>query len=100
MKSYNFMNYQTVRPIQRAKVDDFINKHKDNDNVIRIIVFGSSITNKCHIDSDIDVYLELKENKPIQRFAYNYLVDIWNNYTVDKNMLNEIYKKGVIVYER
>ena len=34
------------------------------------------------------------------RYIYPILYDLWTNYTVDENMKKEIFKKGVVVYER
>ena len=42
-----------------------INHLKNNDNVIKIIVFGFSVTSKCHAGSDVDFYVEVKEDKRI-----------------------------------
>lgn len=33
-------------------------------------------------------------------FYLDFLYDLWTNYTVDENMKKEIFKKGVVVYER
>ena len=73
---------------------------KNNDNVIKIIVFGSSVTSKCHAGSDVDFYVEVKEDKRIITDYLDFLYDLWTNYTVDENMKKEIFKKGVVVYER
>ena len=43
-----FKNCRYIYPIQQKKVEKMINHLKNNDNVIKIIVFGSSVTSKCH----------------------------------------------------
>ena len=41
-----FKNCRYIYPIQQKKVEKMINHLKNNDNVIKIIVFGSSVTSK------------------------------------------------------
>lgn len=50
--------------------------------------------------SDVDFYVEVKEDKRIITDYLDFLYDLWTNYTVDENMKKEIFKKGVVVYER
>ena len=97
-----FINCERIYPIQQNKVKQLIDCIKDNDNVNKVIIFGSSVTSKCHIGSDVDVYMELKENKhqsPINKYL-PFEFDYWNNFLVDERLKNEIIKKGVVVYER
>lgn len=79
---------------------NLINKLKKDKNINKIIVFGSSVTNSCHIDSDLDVYLELERNKKATINKIDYELDLWNNYTVSDELLEEINDKGVVVYEQ
>ena len=94
------MNCEKIYPIQQLRVLNLISKLKRDKNINKIIIFGSSVTNSCHIDSDLDVYLELKNNKKITLNKIDYELDLWNNYTVSKELLEEINDKGVVVYER
>ena len=96
-----FLNCKYIYPIQQRKVLELINYLKTNENVKKIIIFGSSVTNKCRAMSDVDIYIELKENqtKLIQRY-FDFAFDLWTNYSVDDRLLNEILKKGVVVYEQ
>ena len=95
-----FKNCRYIYPIQQKKVEKMINHLKNNDNVIKIIVFGSSETSKCLAGRDVDFYVEVKEDKRIITDYLDFLYDLWTNYTVDENMKKEIFKKGVVVYER
>ena len=95
-----FKNCQYIYPIQQKKVEKMINHLRDNDNVIKIMVFGSSVTSMCHVGSDVDFYVEVKEGKRIITEYLDFLYDLWTNYTVDEKMKKEIYKKGVVVYKR
>ena len=71
---------------------------KENASVEKIIIFGSSITDRCHIDSDVDVYVQLSDPVPISFAACDFVYDLWTNYTVDQRLLSEILSKGVVVY--
>ena len=96
-----FRNCRRIFPIQQKKVKKIIQCLEDNDNVLRIIVFGSSVTTLCHIDSDVDLYVELEhEQGHLIREPMDFVFDLWTNYTVDERMLKEIRKKGVVVYEK
>lgn len=95
-----FKNCNKIYPIQQRKVQTIINDLKKDKNVIKIVVFGSSVTDRCHIGSDVDIYFESMNENIKLKDVYDFRYDLWNNYTVDKRLKNEIDSKGVIVYER
>lgn len=93
-----FKNCQKIYPIQQKKVRALLDELEQNKNVNKVIIFGSSVTNRCHIGSDIDIYVDLNKNSnPLTR-QYDFEYDLWNNFTVDERLKNEINKKGVVVY--
>lgn len=95
-----FLNCDRVHPIQQRKIRCIIDALSACPSVKRITIFGSSVTPRCHNGSDVDLYVEMdchqKVPMPVCDFAY----DLWTNYTIVKPMLEEIAKKGVVVYER
>ena len=96
-----FDNCEKIYPIQHKKVQQMISNLKDDTNVEKIIVFGSSVQDTCHTGSDVDFYIVLKQDrKIIFKETLSFIYDIWTNYTVDSRMYEEIKKKGVTVYER
>ncbi len=95
-----FMNCNKIYPIQQKKVASIISSVKNNPNVKRITIFGSSVTDRCHIDSDVDVYIELEKLEHLVFYVNDFVYDLWTNFTVDERMIQEIKKKGVVVYER
>lgn len=95
-----FQNCSRIYPIQQQKVSRIVEHLRKNINVKRIIVFGSSVTERCHIDSDVDIYVELNYLEHLTFPAFDFVYDLWTNDTVDERMLEEIMKKGVVVYER
>jgi len=96
----NYKNIERVNPIQQQRLFDLIESLKSFKVVNKVIVFGSSITHKCHEDSDIDIYVELDENVNVKAYNVDCPVDYWNNFTVTEEMKKEIMSKGVIVYDR
>lgn len=95
-----FLHCELIFPNQQKYIKDLLATLKKDNNIEKIIIFGSSLKPSCHIDSDIDIYLELKENKKVEFPYITKPYDYWNNYTVDDNLKNEIFKTGVTVYER
>lgn len=92
------MNCEKVYPIQQKKVKCLIDILSNNSNIKKIIVFGSSVTDRCHIDSDVDIFIELeKEERRLIKKYINFKFDLWTNFDVDNRLLNEIMKNGVLV---
>lgn len=95
-----FKNCDKVYPFQQKKVAKLIDAMKSDANIKRIIIFGSSVTDRCHAGSDVDVFVELSENKKLAFPAFDFVYDLWTNFTVSDEMMDEINDKGVTVYER
>lgn len=94
-----FKNCEQIYPIQQNKIAKLLNVLTINSNVKRVIVFGSSVTARCHIDSDVDIYVELEyDEKHIINQPLEFVFDLWTNFTVDDRLRNEILSTGVIVY--
>lgn len=95
-----FQNCEYIYPIQQKKISHLLSFFKQDTNIKSVYVFGSSISERCHIGSDIDLYLDLEEDKKVYYEANDFAVDLWTNYTVDKRLYEEIMKGCVLVYER
>ncbi len=96
-----FMNAEHIHPLQQENVAEIVKDFSADPNIVKVIIFGSSVTRKCHIGSDIDFYVvpidpELLNGR--HRFSFKY--DRWTPEMVDERMLNEILTTGVVVYER
>ncbi len=98
--NHPFLNCKKIHPMQQKKVRILIDSLQTDHNVEKIVIFGSSVSGKCHVDSDVDIYITLKENKRIRINVCDFLYDVWTNFTVDNRMRKEIDEKGVTVYER
>lgn len=71
-----FLNCEKIYPIQQLRVLSLINNLKKDKAIKKIIIFGSSVTSSCHIDSDLDVYIELERNKKIILNKIDYELDL------------------------
>ena len=97
----SYSNAKLIFPTKQREVGKIIAICKEDPNIKRITVFGSSVTSACNPWSDIDVYFELERpvaNLPV--FGLESAVDKWDNYNVSDELLMEIQKRGVVVYER
>ncbi|MBO6133693.1 MAG: nucleotidyltransferase domain-containing protein [Lachnospiraceae bacterium] len=95
-----FLNCEYIFPIQQKKVRQILDCLKDKPWVKKAVVFGSSIEARCHVGSDVDIYIEMDEDKnPLRDVGFDFQVDLWTNYLVDEALRKEIEKKGITVYE-
>lgn len=96
-----FMNCRFVYPIQQRKVRALIDELSKNENVMLIVIFGSSVSDRCHAESDVDLYVRLKQDQANLITCYfDFAYDLWTNFTIDDRMKEEIRKGGVAVYEQ
>lgn len=63
-----FSNQQYIFPTQQEYVLHLVQGAKNDPNVKRIIIFGSSVTAQCNPWSDIDAYFEIEED--LQHFSF------------------------------
>lgn len=91
---------QKIHPLQRKKVEHLLSLLLPDEDINTIIIFGSSITNRCHRDSDVDIYVDVEREKKLIHEYIPFKFDLWTNFLVDERLLNEIKKKGLVIYER
>lgn len=97
-----FKNVQKIFPTKQKYIAKMVEICKSDPNIKKVIIFGSTVTAGCNPWSDIDIYFEVKDkSKKLPGIkSHTQAFDKWSNFTVDQNLLNEIKKEGVIVYER
>lgn len=98
----NYRNVDRIHPLKQKEVGEIIECLSLDDNVLYIVIFGSSADFSCNSYSDIDVYVQLKDEtqalkkKPDIRSEVDYIFNLDEN----NKLFVEIEKKGVLVYER
>ena len=85
-----FKNCRFVHPMQQRNVAKLIASLAYSGDVKYAILFGSSVTRKCHVGSDIDVFVE-SESQHVD-FPADCPVDLWTRNTVNSQMLAELLK--------
>lgn len=97
----NFQNQQYVFPAAQESVLRIVRNAKNIPAVERVTVFGSCVESRFSPHSDIDIYVEQDVD---ERFllAKGVMrgVDYWTQYYCDQDILKEIKRNGVVVYER
>lgn len=104
IKNINIAKY--IYPLKQRQVDNIINNIPDS--VQKVVVFGSSHTWHCNIDSDIDIAVSVHGN-PTDKALVRTIISKQCNDECDVVFLDEIQeneriigeiKKGVVIYER
>ena len=57
-----FLHCEKIHPLQQKKVRRIIDAVCQNPRVKEIRIFGSSVTPRCHVGSDVDVYMTVTED--------------------------------------
>lgn len=97
---HTFKNVELIFPTQQADVSKIIAAFSKIKEVEKIIVFGSSVTAACNPWSDIDLFVQTVREIRLKKPRLEVPIDLWTNFDVDENLLEEINETGVIVYER
>ncbi len=97
-----FLNCNLIFPTQQKDVATIVSSYSKDDNIQKIIIFGSSVTCLCNPWSDIDLYVEMKEKRRLGAFGSEVEapLDKWTNFTVDEDLLEKILNTGVVVFDR
>ncbi len=97
-----FKNINFIFPTKQPDVIKMIDVCQKDNNIKKIVIFGSSTTSLCNPWSDIDIYFEFKKepNSYPSIKSKTAVFDKCDNFNVDDALLEEINKKGVIVYEQ
>ena len=102
------MNISRVYPLKQKIVDELHKKAEDFDIVKRIYVFGSSVTPRCNIDSDIDICIDADTSDGMKVFELQKAVgdicdwncDILMYSNIGSVLKDTIDKEGVVIYEQ
>ena len=96
-----------INKIKLDSVNTMIRAARKYPFVKRLIIFGSSVTDRCTEESDIDVCMDVgNKTQGLDLFNFHadlckscdFNCDILNYYRLKGNLKNEIDNKGVVVY--
>ena len=110
--SFNHVN--KIHPIKQDIVKKIVQAARDDKNVKRIIIFGSSIRYDCDMTSDLDICIDWQNDcydadgvlRPFtgnMRKAISAITkgraDVVNYGYLDDTVLKDVVKEGIVVYE-
>ncbi|MCD8397070.1 MAG: nucleotidyltransferase domain-containing protein [Lachnospiraceae bacterium] len=102
IEGVSFVNANRVHPLMQRRVDVLISALKKNDNIRKLVLFGSSLEFRCNSYSDIDLYIEkYDKDKKIGNFPeLDCEVDVITDLPSDSRLYQEIDRTGLLLFER
>lgn len=102
MEGVDFPNANRVHPLMQNRVNKLIHEFSKDQNIRRLILYGSSLEFRCSSASDIDLYIE-KEN-PEKKLEYipelDCEIDIITNLPSENKLYQRIEQTGLLLFER
>lgn len=98
-----FHNMEYIHPLKQLDIYYILEAWKKDDNIRRVVVFGSTVSDRCHSGSDIDLYVQLDDNTHVPRLPYEQIiseVDLLVQVKETDAIWNAIMRDGIVVYER
>ena len=102
LEHVDFVHCNRIHPLMQRRVQKILEHFKEDKNIKRIVLFGSSLEFRCSSNSDIDIYIEKYDlNKPLSwEPELDCEVDIITNLDHNSSLYKEIDKKGLLLFER
>lgn len=102
MDGVAFPNANRVHPLMQRRAEKLIQELGRDQNIRRLILFGSSLEFRCSSNSDIDLYIEKYD--PEKKLAHipelDCEIDIITNLPPDHKLYQQIEQTGLILFER
>lgn len=110
----SFRHVNRIHPIKQKQVEEIVAVARDDQEVKRLIIFGSSIRYDCDITSDLDICIDWKNDcydadgvlKPFTRNMRRAIsritkgkADVVNYDYLEGTAIENAAKEGVVVYE-
>ena len=114
-KGINACNYDVLSkafPTKQEDIEHIINYARTNRKIDKIIIFGSSVTWNCKVNSDIDIAIKLSQSDDCETNSYAF-ADVLSSISKiiksdfdlldydkisNEHLKRDIDKKGVVVY--
>lgn len=100
-------NICNIHPLKQEQVSLIFRQVASNEIVRRLIVFGSAVTGKCHVGSDLDICIDADVSDGIKVYELqkkigeicNWNCDILIYSCIGNRLRNTIDAEGVVVFE-
>ena len=112
---YNTLNMKYIHPLKQKEAYKIVEMAKQHDCIRKIVVFGSSITNRCRETSDLDLWIDCSEASfdsygvftpeadeiiiQVKKIT-NYNADILFTEQLVGSLVEKDARDGVCIYER
>lgn len=102
MDGVDFPNSNRVHPLMQKRVQKLLEILKKDNNIVKIVLFGSALEFRCSSYSDIDVYIEKKDRSQslLEEPIMDCEIDIVANLDKSSKLYQEIEKKGLLLLDR
>ena len=95
-----------LNPIKQRQVVAIYDRAGEFDIIRRIIIFGSNVTAKCNIDSDLDICIDADTSDGLKVYdmqkavgeACDWNCDILMYANMGQTLRNTVQKEGVVIY--
>lgn len=100
-------NIRRIYPLKQKQVAQIYDHVKDSDIVRKVIIFGSAVTPKCHIDSDLDICVDADVSDGMKVYDLQRQIgdicdwncDILMYSNIGRRLKDTIDREGVVIYE-
>ena len=91
-----------TQPLKQLDIQIIYDSMIQDDNVLLLVIFGSTVNMVCHSNSDIDIYVELRDYNNIPAIPDNVLSDVDLIYDISKTsgIYRSIDRDGIILFDR
>lgn len=99
----NLKDINRIHPLKQRDVTALVNELQKDDNINRIIIFGSALDMRCNWYSDLDVYVETRDKEKRVCLPYDDLegeIDLVRDIDHNSKLYKEIDKTGLLIWER
>ena len=101
-KEVKFKKANRVHPLMQLRVEKLIHSFYKDENIKKLVLFGSSLEFRCDSYSDIDLYIEKYDREKKLEYVpeLDCEVDIVTDLPPDSRLYQEIEDKGLVLFER
>lgn len=101
-RGVDFLHCNRVHPLMQARMQEILHILVQDDNIKKIVLYGSPIEFRCSSYSDIDLYIEKNDpNLPLKKEpVVDCEIDLVMDLEHDSRLYQSIDQKGLLLYDR